>query len=361
MPTRFPKPPPPFLFRYRPPSEVSLGHLEGLLQHDRIWSSLPGAFIDLNDCRARIDFLGTEADWRRYYKRIFTTLGLTRANLDREVHNAIAKGVWKDLNKHGEIVQGIQTPLGNSGVICLTDTAIDRLMWDSDYAGGGRGICLCFASSLAPLSAVLKVNYVSPLPTVKFSADGGEQVDAFILSKERSYSWEREWRYVDYNGGEGHKPLSPTALRAIVLGSLVNADMQDKVLALVGRWKPHVAVLQAIDDGTNVGLRVEGLSEALSRGPGTLLLDYLRAIPPAHQRPNLDSRLQGLADQLNACQRPAANISAGKLTREATDLITTLTLHARGGSGSSVPSYIGLAPLIFEMVREVAGAPGLRI
>ncbi|HEV7508974.1 MAG TPA: hypothetical protein VGS07_29125 [Thermoanaerobaculia bacterium] len=316
--------------------------------------------MDLNDCRARIDFAGTEADWRRFYERMFTTLGLKGAKLDREVRDAIVKGVWNEPTKHKEIAQGIQAALSNSGVICLTDTATDRLMWYSDYAGVGRGICLCFASSMPPFSAVLEVNYVSPLPTVKFSVDGGEQVDAFILSKERStYAWEREWRYVDYNGGGGHKSLSPIALRAIVLGSLAGADMRDKVLTLVGRWKPHVAVLQAIDERTDVDLRVDGLSEALSRGPGTLLLDYLQAIPPTHRRPNLDSQLEGIADQLNACQDPAQDISALSLTREAAGVITTLYRH--GGSGSSGPSYTGLAPILFELVRVVRGEPGLRI
>src|SRR3982750_3034930 len=196
MKRAIPKPPPRFLFRYRPASEVSLGYFEDLLRNDRIWSSSPTAFLDLDDCRARIDFTGTKKEWLSYYRHMFGRLGVSGQALEQQAHDAIEKSVWNDDSKHTEVLESIQSALFNSGVICLTNSATDTLMWRSDYAGRSEGICLCFSASLPPLSTTLKVSYRSPLPIVKFFADGDEQIDAFILSKGPSYSWEREWRFV---------------------------------------------------------------------------------------------------------------------------------------------------------------------
>src|SRR3954466_16261625 len=358
MKRAIPKPPPRFLFRYRPPSEVSLGHFEDLLRNNRIWSSSPTAFLDLDDCRARIDFTGTEEEWLSYYRHMFGSLGVRDQALEQQAHEAIAKNVWNNDSKHAEVLQGIQNNLFNSGVICLTDSPTDTLMWRSDYAGRSEGICLCFAASLPPLSTALKVSYRSPLPIVKFSADGGEQIAAFILSKGPSYSWEREWRFVDYNKGAGYKSVSPAALRAVVVGSLASSETKESVVHLVRTWKPHVAVLNASADLPSNSVHVDGLTEALSRPSGALLLEYLAAIPSAAREPAIDTRIAAIAQQLDACRKPEYRVSARRLAQEASVLIGSLLTRPAHAPGT--PSYEGIALLIFDSVKEADGAPGLR-
>src|SRR5436305_9006205 len=206
--------PPPFLFRYRPAEEVTLGYFEGLLRNNHIWASPPRGFRDWHDCRAQIDFDLSKEEMHRYWVRNFKMLGLKGLAASKAAHNVMANGAWKDPGKHAEIVENLQGSLDNSGVICLTDTALDRRMWD-EYATGHRGICLCFETSEPPFSSTHDVNYVTKLPTVKINAESGEQSEAFLRTKDSSYSWEREWRFVDYNKGGGYKPISPWALRAI--------------------------------------------------------------------------------------------------------------------------------------------------
>ncbi len=357
MKRAIPKPPPRFLFRYRQASEVSLGRFEDLLRNDRIWSSSPTAFLDLDDCRARIDFTGTKEEWLSYYRHMFGSLGVRGQALEQQACEAIEKSVWNNDSKHAEVLEGIQNALFNSGVICLTDSATDTLMW-RDYAGQSEGICLCFSASLPRLSTVFKVSYQSPLPIIKFSADGGEQRDAFILSKGPSYSWEREWRFVDYNKGAGYKPVSPAALRAVVLGSLASSETKKRVVQLVRAWKPHVVVLNASTDLASDSVHVDGLTEALSRPSSALLLEYLAAIPSAERDPAIDTRIVAIAQQLDACRKPGSRVSTLRLAHETSTLIGALL--TRRAQVPDAPNYAGIALLMFDSVKEAGGAPGLR-
>lgn len=380
MARRIVKRPPLFLFRYRPPDEVKCGYLEGLLRDKHIWASPPRGFIDSNDCTAQIDFEAPRREWLRHFNQDFKKLRLRGKARSREVRKAIATDVWKDPSKHAEMVRGMQDTLNNSGVICLTDTALDNRMWN-EYAGGHRGICLCFESSEKPSSETFDVNYVSELPRVKFNADSGEQVEAFLLTKQSSYSWEREWRYVDFNKGGGYKSISPSALRAIVFGNQTEADIRQEVMRLVTRWKPDV-MLFALDaiDSEEQGLRLHPLDclqvstmariippiqarptrEPVSSSHATWLLDFLGSVSPEHRRSDLDSRIQCLAARLKAVEssrgRRSNEAAAGARTamREATSLLRELVDQ----SGAAMPGYGDVTLLLYRLVHEIAIKPG---
>jgi hypothetical protein len=369
MGRRILKQPPPFLFRYRPPDEVTRGYFEGLLRENHIWASPPRGFSDWHDCRAQIDFERPQAEWIRYWNEMFKKLGLRGEALSEATREAIATGVWKDPSKHAEIGQGIQGTLDNSGVICLTDTPLDKRMWD-EYATGQRGICLCFESSEPPFSLMHDVNYVAELPTVKFNAAIEEQIEAFLLTKGSSYSWECEWRKVDYNKGGGYKPISPWALRAIVLGGQVEASVRDEVVRLVSSLKPDV-VLFAIECG-GPDLRLQLLAEPQSRiippiqeslrnepvwrPESVRLLDYLGSILPENRRRDLDSRIELLAAGLKDAETSQGKRShdgaagAGAVVREATELVHVIIDR----SGAAISGYGEVAVLLYKLVFALA-------
>lgn len=373
---------PPFLFRYRPSDEVTRGYLEGLLRENHIWASPPRGFSDWYDCRAQIDFKGSKAEYVSDYDKMFKKLGLHGKDRSREVREAIAAGVWKDPGKHAKISEGIQATLDNSGVICLTDTPLDKRMWE-EYAAGHRGICLCFESSETPFASTYDVNYVSDLPIVKFNADSEELVEAFLLTKGASFSWEREWRYVDINKGGGYKPISPWALRAIVLGSQTEATVRQKVMGLVSRWKPDVILFSVdVTESEGRGLRLQPLvgpqtltmariippiqeslrSEPVRKSEGARLLDYLGSVPPEHRRSGLDKRIEGLAARLNAVQSSQgrwsreAGAGARAAAQEATDLVRELVDRC----GAAIPGYGEVAVLLYRLVHAIVIKSGLR-
>jgi hypothetical protein len=373
MKRRILKRPPPFLFRYRPPDEVTRGYLEGLLRENHLWASPPRQFSDWYDCRAQIDFQGSKAEWTRYWNQVFKKLGLRGKARSRAVREAIATGTWNDPSKHDGVGQGIQDKLNNSGVICLTDTALDERMWD-EYAGGHRGICLCFESSEAPFSSMLDVNYVAELPTVKFNADSEEQIEAFLLTKGSAYSWEREWRYVDFDKGGGYKPISPSALRAIVLGSQTEARVRQEVISLASRWRPDI-MLFAVDSTKSEGsdLRLQPLdgpqvstmaiiippiqartrNELTRKSVPVRVLGYLGSVSPEHRRNDLDGRIEYLIAQLNAVESsqgrrsPETVASAVAAVQVATDLLHELVDR----SGASIPGYGEVAVELYRLVH----------
>jgi hypothetical protein len=365
---------PPFLFRYRPPTEVTCGYLEGLLRENHIYASPPRGFSDWHDCRAQIDSEGSKKDWLRYWNQQFKKLGLKGKARSRAVKEAIATGTWKNPDKHAEVVSAIQDTLNNSGIICLTDTALDKRMWD-EYAGGHRGICLCFESSEAPFSSTLDVNYVPELPRVRFNADIEELFEAFLFTKHSSYSWECEWRYIDYNKGGGYKPISPWALRGIVLGSQSEMRVRQEVMRLVSRWKPDVVLWVVDAEGEGLGLRLQLLDgpqasttariippiqerskiEPLGISKVARLRDSLSSVPPEHRRRDFDSRFECLAAQLNVVEssqgRRSAELAAGAVAavQEATDLLHELVNQ----SGSAIPGYGKVTVLLYELVHAV--------
>lgn len=363
-------PPPTFLFRYRPPEEVTLGYFEGLLRNDHIWASPPRGFIDGHDCRAQIDFELTKEEMHRYWVRNFKLLGLKGRAASRAAHNIISNSAWKAPGKHAEIIQNFQGTLDNSGVICLTDTALDRRMWD-EYATGHRGICLCFETSESPFSTARYVNYVTELPMVKINADSGEKVEAFLLTKGSLYSWEREWRFVDYNRGGGYKPISPQALRAVVLGSQAEETVRQEVIRLVARWKQDVMLLAV--DATGTDLRLQPLdghqastrarinppiqervrSEPAPRPVPVRLLDYLDSVSSEHRRHDLDSRIEGLAARFKAL------LSEGRRSQDAVfgffaalQEATNLVREIVDRSGAAISGYGEVAVLLYEFVHE---------
>lgn len=379
MTSRILKPPPPFLFRYRPPDEVKLGYFEGLVRDNHIWASPPRSFIDLHDCRAQIDFEIGKEEMRRHWVRIFKKLGLKGEAAAKEARNVIANTAWKDPQKHAEIIENIQGTLDNSGVICLTDTALDNRMWE-EYATSHGGICMCFEASDEPFSLVRDVNYVNDLPTVKINADSGEMVEAFLLTKGSSYSWEREWRFVDYNKGGGYKPIAPWALRAIVFGSQAEATVREEVTRLVSRWKPDVVLFSVERKGQGLRLQlVDGpqasamtriippIQERLRNEPArrpkaTQLLDYLGSVSPENRRHDLDSRIELLASRLTRVEssqgRWSQDVGASALAtvQEATDLLREIVDR----SGAAILDYGEVAVFLYRLVLAVVVKPAPR-
>jgi hypothetical protein len=366
------KRPPAFLFRYRPPTEVSAGYLEGLLSRDQIYASSPRGFLDWYDCRAQVTFDRTKKEVLRHWTYWYKRLGLKGRHLSRAV--AEAARAWKQAEKN-TVVQEIQASLDNSGIICLTDTPLDNRMWE-EYAGCHQGICLCFESFESPFSTVFSVNYMPVHPTVRFNDDGEELVEAFLLTKLLPYSWEREWRKVYYKSSGGLKSVAASSLRAIILGARVEATTREKVAALLAFWKPRVALLAA--DITNAGLRLAPLAghppphtipPIQERSPDELggpsdavrLRDALASVSALHRRPDIDGRLEQLLATLDTIETGSmpteetlADLSAR--IREACDLLRTIV----GRSGLASPGYGYVAVLLYRIVRAVEIGTGLQ-
>jgi hypothetical protein len=205
---------------------------------------------------------------------------------------------------------------------------------------------------------------------VKINADSGEKVEAFLLTKDSSYSWEREWRFVAYDKGGGYRSISPWALQAVVLGSLIEATMKQEVMRLVARWKPLVSLFGVVATGADLRLQLlDGpqfstraritppIQECLSREPlrrcppSAQLLDYLGSVLPEHRQSDLDIRIRNLVANLKAVE-----LSLGERIQ---DVAAAAAVHEEGidflreivdRSGSAIPGYGDVAVVLYRLL-----------
>ncbi len=369
MTTRILKRAPAILFRYRPPGEVANGYFDDLLRADKFFATPPRKFKDDFDCRASIDSRGTKSEWLRYWNHNGQVLGLTGKAKSRFASEAVKIGVWKDPAKHEEVKDAIQARLDNSGVVCLTETALSGRMWD-EYTEGGKGICLCFESFGSPFDEMLEVQYLPAHPTVRFDATADELVEAFLFAKTTPYAWEREWRKVYFNQGGGPKPIPASSLRAVLLGPTISSSDRHSVLQSLAKWKPHVFVLEVQHIASELTLvpvvhhRGNGLMPPIKEwvepepeGQNDLarLLEHLAAIPASDRRTPIDARmqraLQGLEMVLSVKHppRPSEAASVRLALREARKIYVEL-IDSTGGAPTG---YGPIAILLYRMVRAI--------
>ena len=83
------------------------------------------------------------------------------------------------------------------GLTCLSAKNDDSLMW-GHYANGHRGLCLEFDTSKEPFTHARPVTYSSTVPlfsSIKvLEGNVDDIVEALILTKHSSWSYENEWR-----------------------------------------------------------------------------------------------------------------------------------------------------------------------
>lgn len=141
--------------------------------------------------------------------------------------------------------------LQNVGIFSLSEDPINELMW-AHYGEQHCGIAIGFSNTLKTVlndkEKCLKVSYSDELPT--FDSEGflmettvysnGTNLQKIALNdptfrkaittKSKSWSYEKEWRYIEENAGS--YPL-PGKISEIIFGLRVESEMESKYRKLV--------------------------------------------------------------------------------------------------------------------------------
>ena len=141
--------------------------------------------------------------------------------------------------------------LQKAGIFSLSENPLNELMW-AHYGENSKGIAIGFSvvknSLLADKDKCLKVEYSDELP--KFDSNGfiletsmyangtNKQKIAFhdstlkkaISTKSKSWSYEKEWRYVEADSGA--YPL-PSQITEIIFGLRTDDKIQSKYFSLI--------------------------------------------------------------------------------------------------------------------------------
>jgi len=67
----------------------------------------------------------------------------------------------------------------------------------------------------------------------------------WMLRKADHWSYEKEWRVLDFETGPGAKPFPPSCLTGVILGCRVPADEEAKVREWIQGWPAEVHLYRA--------------------------------------------------------------------------------------------------------------------
>lgn len=142
------------------------------------------------------------------------------------------------------------------GVLCISEVSTDILMW-SHYADFHQGVCLQF-DGLSPFFATAhRVNYLADRPRINPFLDSTEQMmEAALLAKAQHWSYEKEWRVLQYLGGPDKYKFPPEALVGVVLGSRISSADEETVRAWIKGRKTRTNILRASVSRTAYALQI---------------------------------------------------------------------------------------------------------
>jgi len=258
---------PPRLYRYRDTSKYT----EKIFTKQELFFAAPGAFNDPFDCDFHIlcqgdhnqDVIASQAikAVRRKFPGFTGQQALDAANEvsakiladhHEEASSQLGKSLARDYND-------------KAGILCLAATNTDILMW-SHYANHHRGICLEFRTNVKDsiFKKARPISYGDEYPHLDLLkiVQNEEFRDAapWMLTKSSLWSYEREWRILDFENGPGIRTFPPECLSGVILGCCIPDQERVKVLKWIRGFPTRVQVLQAKKSNTNFRLEIGEVS-----------------------------------------------------------------------------------------------------
>jgi hypothetical protein len=258
---------PPRLFKYRPVND----HTQEIFSKQALFFANPTAFNDPVDSGFHI-FCGGERnqeviaavasnairkahpEWR--IDQILDAAELTSAKVvadhNEEASRQLGRSLARDYND-------------KAGVFCLPGTSTDILMW-SHYSNCHRGICLEFRTDVKDsiFAKAQPITYSDEYPHLDLrtivESEPIRSAAAWMLTKSSQWSYEREWRVLDYENGPGVRRFPPSCLSAVILGCCISDEERELVLEWSRDSPTPVRMRKAKKSSTHFRLDVEEVS-----------------------------------------------------------------------------------------------------
>ena len=257
---------PPFrLYKYRDTGP----NTERIFKDHNLYFAPPSSFNDPFDCsfHVLVDGARNEAVVEAV---AWSLIGDRLPDLPREEQVQGAKEVRERLiaTRRREFEQIVVDKLSKDtnervGICCFTEVNDDILMW-AHYADRHRGICLELSSMNGLLKAAQPVEYSSEYPALDLEAIvTREELRAaapWMLMKADHWSYEKEWRVLDFETGPGPKPIPAFCLTGVILGCRIPGDEEVKVQQWIADWPSEVTQYQARQSKRSFRLEIEQVS-----------------------------------------------------------------------------------------------------
>lgn len=204
--------------------------LKLMLENQTIKFSRISEFNDKKECFAILDFNCTSEEWRAYIE-----------GLNPGMPRALVRKIAGDLHRKPQlgkrwITKAISDTNENLGILCLTDSNQNELMW-AHYADCHRGVCLefdlcidmttfCFPKKVEYSDDTKRYNYIRSWVERK-----GMDATEAIFHKSAKWSYEKEYRVVRIDEA-GIVPFNINALRTICFGIDTPEEIINEIVKL---------------------------------------------------------------------------------------------------------------------------------
>lgn len=190
------------------------------IANGQLWIASPSTFNDLDDCRIRGLYVGVDDD--KHHERISNSLNnlyndsnkypfgdnlyksiKAYTNSSLKDKTELSKNILNGLDLSASVSSIRAEIINNVLVSCFFEgDSNNSLMW-AHYANNHKGFCIEYElQQAAPeVFGFNRVNYVSLLPEIyatELLFNPHETIARIVYSKSLEWSYEREWRYVEY-------------------------------------------------------------------------------------------------------------------------------------------------------------------
>lgn len=222
-----------------------------------IYYATPASFNDPFDCKVppvdsfepsfvRYLIAARKAVSDRDHAEVYDKFVAARARTRAELNELCAALNPAQQREFSAMKAGIQQRVNEAGVLSFSAVCDSTLMW-SHYADNHRGVCLKFALEKWPVmqTALYPVEYPVARLSPQFdrrSFDEGQLFRAVVLTKDRAWKYEQEWRVLGKAPGEF--PFPPDALLGIIFGCMTTEADKVRIRHAVAD-RTHAALRQA--------------------------------------------------------------------------------------------------------------------
>lgn len=250
--------------RYRSLSGESATWVRDSILHSKHFFASPLSFNDPFDCRPYFELRGTRTELIKYYDQL---IARHMPELGRDARRAEARRRVSDPafdprlpgNMDGFRKMYQDTVTSQVGVMCISEIADDILMW-AHYADSHRGICLVFDPNDAFFATAQPVLYREERPRVNPLVHSQEQMlDAAMFTKSKHWSYEREWRILQYKKGAGVYTVPVPSLVQVVLGANISAESEANIRQWIAQAPTKISVVSASLSATKFKVETAGI------------------------------------------------------------------------------------------------------
>lgn len=216
-----------FLYKYKPDNKFT----RKIVTENTIWFAQPSSFNDVYDCKANSQFQQKDLEQWFSIKTGRSTCCSKNIIATANGKKNLLKAIQNDINK----------VLDKIGVLCLSKTPFDILMW-AYYADSSKGICFEFdvLEDHELFSPILPVIYSEELPIYNHFVNNDRIVTDVILTKAKCWEHEEEVRVlksgdeIRENKSQAFK-FNPNALTKIIFGPKTPDDVVNQYKDLCGK------------------------------------------------------------------------------------------------------------------------------